>query len=695
MKIRAIVVVMLLSCLMLPGAVQSSPIPNPSQPQSKWKNTLNAATALFPQYLLRHDCVSKTVTRESWRGLTTKVVTCDAGAWCVTPAEVASVKYAHCVVPDSAESTCTGDASFQTVATFGQKSLIVADGKCAAGETCVLGQCTVAGIKICKDYDATNVSALQAMLADPKQLAKNLSVKTPSHVEVTISGGSFAYTTRDFCVGGILLEAACKKIDAVGGEEMKIQVPCNSIPGATCAAGPIDAQGNSDDFCNIPDADSDGVADSYDNCPNNPNPQQMPSESCLGADYADIAKTCDPDGDGYIDDQFTDPLLRHLVWMNVFYKSKGQILPPEVNDSPEKNQPISLFQALQLTSLEDFSTKKSGYDIVVNYPLAYGNYYADLTNLNGLQCLSHLESLTLARAHQIDPAQLATLANLPKLKQLTLSGGFAAGFNFDGLKSVPALEELTIRYIPITSLAGINNLKALKKLTLTKAELDDAKLQALTDLPNLEFMDLSGNKLTQTTFLQGVPHVKELYLHKNAALKNISWVKGLFSLQKLCTDYTAVASLDALKDLTQLTHLWSAQQYGCGPSAGLCLTDLTPLAGKKLVELDLTNNDIAYLAPLGSAVTTVQKLYLDNNYNLKDVSPLEKATQLQVLSLLHDCYITDIAPLIANPGIGEDDLVNLCFAGIPPAQLAALKSKTLVTNNGTDYRLCGQSVSSW
>ena len=75
-----------------------------------------------------------------------------------------------------------------------------------------------------------------------------------------------------------------------------------------------------------------------------------------------------------------------------------------------------------------------------------------------------------------------------------------------------------------------------------------------------------------------------------------------------------------------------------------------------LQELNLWANEIKDISPL-SNLSNLWLLWLSNN-QISDISPLANLTNLQMLDL-EDNQISDISPLVANPGLGQGDVVYL------------------------------------
>jgi internalin A len=97
------------------------------------------------------------------------------------------------------------------------------------------------------------------------------------------------------------------------------------------------------------------------------------------------------------------------------------------------------------------------------------------------------------------------------------------------------------------------------------------------------------------------------------------------------------------------------------------ISDLEPLRGMtNLLNLSLSGNKIEDISPLASLhnLRTLSLGYRDlMEYdffynNVSDLSPLQNLTNLSSLSLVGN-RVSNISPLVANPGLGDGDGVSL------------------------------------
>ncbi|QAV33650.1 Leucine Rich repeat-containing protein [Fervidobacterium changbaicum] len=140
-------------------------------------------------------------------------------------------------------------------------------------------------------------------------------------------------------------------------------------------------------------------------------------------------------------------------------------------------------------------------------------------------------------------------------------------------------------------------------------------------------------------------HVLAAYSRNISNLSGLEYAVNLLQLD-LCNNQ--------ITDLTPLSGLTSL--------AWLCISsnqiyDISPLSNLLSLEsLILSGNGIANIEPLAN-LSHLQNLDLSFNY-VNDISPLSNLTNLDSLDLSHN-LIEDISALVANPGLGSGDYVDI------------------------------------
>jgi|GEM_PF-3715137 len=225
----------------------------------------------------------------------------------------------------------------------------------------------------------------------------------------------------------------------------------------------------------------------------------------------------------------------------------------------------------------------------------------DLASLDGLECWSHLESLSVRGSNlgAADESPLASLAMLPALRSLNLSCTQVT--SLQALEDHPRLEELVYDNtapgcIPsLDSGDGLARLPHLTRLILTG--------QRLTALPDFESRQL-----------------KEVQLSFNA-LTHLPDLTASTGLTRLSVAENELSHLNTIAEMKRLSHL---------DVSGNAITDLTPAASLTgLRELKASDNRIDSVSALGG-LPGLSVLDLSLN-EISDVSELASIPQLSSL----------------------------------------------------------------
>ena len=194
--------------------------------------------------------------------------------------------------------------------------------------------------------------------------------------------------------------------------------------------------------------------------------------------------------------------------------------------------------------------------------------------------------------------------------------------------------------------AGIQDLTGLEyAVNLTSVSLDGNEISDLTPLAGLTqlaTLGLLSNQISDLTPLAGLPYLRTLRASYNR-ISNLDPLKDLTSLTTLELQANRISNLDPLKDLTSLTYLNLQDNL---------ITNLGPLASLTAVtNLFLNNNPVTVLTPLQS-MRSLSYLACTNCWLLTDLSPLERMTSLQRLSV-DGTAIEDIGPLARSQGFTQ------------------------------------------
>jgi internalin A len=268
-----------------------------------------------------------------------------------------------------------------------------------------------------------------------------------------------------------------------------------------------------------------------------------------------------------------------------------------------------------------------------------------ITSLAGVECLTSLEKL---RMDPID-IDLGPLAQLPHLTELDFG---------------PMIETTLPRLPQITTLVGPTS-------TIPVSTGDDNTAAVLRAFPSLEWLEINGNfgapdaglalsALTHLTHL-------EVYGCSGLSVTDLEPLTNLTDLTLLACGLTDSAFVGYLKQLTSLdlsgnilqdiTSISTCVQLTVLDLSGNVVRDVSPLASNvQLTSLNLDGDGVHDISPL-SGLTKLAILDLSDNV-IQDLSPLSKLTDLTDIYLSKN-LIVDLSPLVANPGIGAGDLLDV------------------------------------
>ncbi len=258
------------------------------------------------------------------------------------------------------------------------------------------------------------------------------------------------------------------------------------------------------------------------------------------------------------------------------------------------------------------------------------------------------------------PGPQVTCGQMQSLTALDDAGGWFIQ-DLEGLQHAVDLRHLDLGVNYLTRLTPLAELTQLEHLNLTLNRFI-TDITPLAQLTKLAYLDVSGTEVEDLSVVAGLSELESLSLGGTTRLSDISQLAGLTKLTRLEVSNSAVADLGALTGLTQMQVL-------ALPS--------------NLIE------DVSVLAEL----TELEILVLSSNL-IEDISALTGLTKLTFWLRLQDNLISDLAPLVANTGLGEGIEVYLdlnCLdlsAGSPDS--AAIQELGLrgVTVHATEQKSC-------
>lgn len=234
---------------------------------------------------------------------------------------------------------------------------------------------------------------------------------------------------------------------------------------------------------------------------------------------------------------------------------------------------------------------------------------------------------------------------------------------------VASLQTLGANAAGIRNLAGIGNLTGLTELLLAQNAIED--LGPLSGLTDLEYLDVRENSITDLSPLSGLTDMFALSLGYNQ-VSDLSPVRNMSALEQLGASYNRISNLVPLAGIDGLLRL---ELYSNE------ITDLTPLSQLwTLQTLDLGRNAVPDLSALAE-LDNLLIIGLERT-SVTDLSPLGDMLLLSFLVLDDNRELSDIQPLLDNPGVGRDDTVQLERTSVSCEDIAQLQAKrATVTSN--------------
>ena len=289
-------------------------------------------------------------------------------------------------------------------------------------------------------------------------------------------------------------------------------------------------------------------------------------------------------------------------------------------------------------------------------------------SLDFLRGLERLEELQL---YNVGGRDLSALSGLKKLRKLALSSQTVV--DISDLRNLPKLENLYLDCPNVGAIPDLTSASGLVRLTLdTPGVINWSEITKLTNLHCLEILQapkLSKLNLKQFFRLESLqiknsplqqidfgPSQFEAIDLEKCNIREISGLKNMVSLKRLCLSKTKVEDFSPIKSLPNLENLalvgTSIKDLRLVPKLrgeftslnldGTLATDLAPLVNHAFETLSLEGMDIDDFSFLA-------KVYVEYRLDLsrtgiENLSPLAKHLQLEELSL-NGTKVRDLSPL--------------------------------------------------
>lgn len=320
---------------------------------------------------------------------------------------------------------------------------------------------------------------------------------------------------------------------------------------------------------------------------------------------------------------------------------------------------ILLYDLSRLTDL-------TGLDSLTSVDHLVLVYLTGLTSMRGLGALDTAGSIRMVGPTLTDLRGLDSLRSLDKLHLW----GAGRMLSLRGLEGLTAINEVELNLMPtLRDLHGLDNVTTLGQMTITGAP-SLTSLDGLESLEEVEALYLGCQepegalggvgcyglpKLESLEALSGATQIGDLELVRVPALKDLSGLEGLTTLDGLTLDGTGLVDLTGFPAITEAAGTY---QIGCHLSDE---TWTTADAVRKRTWTCLGNPSLVSLDGM-ETLTSLQSLHLGNNGALEDVSALGNLETLTSLQVANNPALSDLS-VIGAPLTNTSSIMIGCLDG--------------------------------
>jgi Leucine-rich repeat (LRR) protein len=256
------------------------------------------------------------------------------------------------------------------------------------------------------------------------------------------------------------------------------------------------------------------------------------------------------------------------------------------------------------------------------------------------------------------------------IASLLLPLGWACDDDSTGPSATPVLQpsELCTDF-PSTAIATFEdaNLAEAVRAALSVGAQQDLTCGLISGLTVLNVRDVGIGSLEG---IQNLTSLTELLVFGDS-ITDVSPLSGLTRLTVLAVVSNRITDISPLSGLTNLTAL--ALQ-------GNTISDISALSGlASLTGVDLSGNTISDISAM-SGLSSLEELWLLNN-SITDISAVSGLTSLTVVALSVNSGLSDIQPLLDNPGLGAGDIAYLMQTNVTCTDVALLEAKGVDVNS--------------
>ena len=211
------------------------------------------------------------------------------------------------------------------------------------------------------------------------------------------------------------------------------------------------------------------------------------------------------------------------------------------------------------------------------------------------------------------------------------------------------------------------NLESAIRDALSLGDREDLTCSLISGLTVLNVRDVGIGSLEG---IQNLTSLTELLVFGDS-ITDVSPLSGLTRLTVLAVVFNRITDISPLSGLTNLTAL--ALQ-------GNTISDISALGGlASLTGVDLSGNTISDISAM-SGLSSLEELWLLNN-SITDISAVSGLTSLTVVALSVNSGLSDIQPLLDNPGLGAGDIAYLMQTNVSCSDVALLEAKGVDVNS--------------
>ena len=370
------------------------------------------------------------------------------------------------------------------------------------------------------------------------------------------------------------------------------------------------------------------------------------------------------------------PLVTNLEHKPDVRTQIGSVLTLNKRKSPQQQQndvPAVLSETQGVEIMEDYTTSSSSHTVTipdaslaaaVRKTLGLGatdpipqkelekleQLHANEKGIRDLTGLEKATGLTVLDLNRNRISDLTPLTNLTHLRRLTLYGN-----NINDITPLTGITKLTVLYLTNNQIRDITPIAELTKMK--SLWLDHNRISAISSLDKLTELKellLNNNQIRDISSVQNLTHLESLFLHGNP-IQDVAPLKRLLAQNpELETDISAQRPSSTELDPT--------------------IPDVN-LADLLRVKLSIEINDPIPIEKL----KTLKKLYISKYRNIKELTGLQNATNLEILHI-DENKITDLKPLANLTQLTELWLHCKSISDLTP--LANLTKLTRLYKNG-------------